>query len=85
MNMAESENCLLCNSGKGEDLEHFLLECTTFADIRESYFKIFIDSKYDFHIDFMELSPGAKLQFIIGDIGYLFSEDVGLFYDHYGI
>ena len=24
-------------------------------------------------------------QFIIGDIGYLFSEDVGLFYDHYGM
>jgi hypothetical protein len=25
--------------------------------------------------------PAAKIQFLIGDIGYLFSSDVGYFYD----
>ena len=85
MNMVESDCCLFCNSGKSEDLEHFLLECTTFSDIRDIYFKIFDDIKYDLNINFMELSPGAKLQFLIGDIGYLFNDDIGLFFDHYGM
>jgi hypothetical protein len=30
---------------------------------------------------FAELLPAAKIQFLIGDIGYLFSSDVGYFYD----
>jgi hypothetical protein len=33
---------------------------------------------------FAELLPTAKIQFLIGDIGYLFSSDVGYFYDSLG-
>jgi hypothetical protein len=29
----------------------------------------------------MELSSSAKLQFLIGDIGYAFSNELGIFYD----
>jgi hypothetical protein len=29
----------------------------------------------------MEQSPSAKLQFIVGDIGYAFNNDIGIFYD----
>jgi hypothetical protein len=29
----------------------------------------------------MEQSPSAKLQLIVGDIGYAFNNDIGIFYD----
>jgi hypothetical protein len=29
----------------------------------------------------MEKSPSAKLRFIVGDIGYAFNNDIGIFYD----
>jgi hypothetical protein len=32
----------------------------------------------------MEKSPSAKLQFIVGDIGYAFNNDIGIFYDFIG-
>jgi hypothetical protein len=32
----------------------------------------------------MEQSPSAKLQFIVGDIGYAFNNDIGIFYDFIG-
>jgi hypothetical protein len=32
----------------------------------------------------MEQSPSAKLQFIVGDIGYTFNNDIGIFYDFIG-
>jgi hypothetical protein len=34
-----------------------------------------------FNFSFAELLPAAKIQFLIGDIGYLFSSDVGYFYE----
>jgi hypothetical protein len=37
-----------------------------------------------FDFSFAELLPAAKIQFLIGDIGYLFSSDVGYFYDSLG-
>jgi hypothetical protein len=35
-------------------------------------------------VDFMEQSPSAKLQLIVGDIGYDFNNDIGKFYDFIG-
>ena len=32
----------------------------------------------------MEQSPSAKLLFIVGDIGYAFNNDIGIFYDFIG-
>jgi hypothetical protein len=37
------------------------------------------NQKYD--LKFMELSSSAKLQFLIGDIGYTFTNEFGIFYD----
>ena len=37
-----------------------------------------------FNFSFAELLPAANIQFLIGDIGYLFSSDVGYFYDSLG-
>ena len=37
-----------------------------------------------FDFSFAELLPAAKIQYLIGDIGYLFSSDVGYFYDFLG-
>jgi len=36
------------------------------------------------NFSFAELLPAAKIQFLIGDIGYLFSSDVGYFDDSLG-
>jgi hypothetical protein len=38
-------------------------------------------SDYYIGVDFMEQLPSAKLQFIVGDIGYAFNNDIGIFYD----
>ena len=35
-------------------------------------------------IIFMQLSPSAKLQFLVWDIGYTFNDDIDSFYGHYG-
>jgi hypothetical protein len=36
-----------------------------------------------FNFSFAELLSAAKIQFLIGDIGYLFSSDAGYFYDFF--
>jgi hypothetical protein len=41
-------------------------------------------SDYYIGVDFMEQSPSAKLQFVVGDIGYAFNNDIGIFYDFIG-
>ena len=33
---------------------------------------------------FSDLLPSIKIQFLIGDIGYHFSHDIGIFYDEVG-
>jgi phosphoribosyl 1,2-cyclic phosphodiesterase len=67
--------CPLCKTDTDEDLEHFLLHCPNFSSIRIEVFKVFDsfveNQKYD--LKFMELPSSAKLQFLIGDIGYVFS------------
>jgi hypothetical protein len=53
----------------------------------DSYLHIFNPEPYEglgFNFSFAELLPAAKIQFLIGDIGYLFSSDVGYFYDSLG-
>ena len=41
-------------------------------------------SDYYIGVDFIEQSPSAKLQFIVGDIGYAFNNDIGIVYDFIG-
>jgi hypothetical protein len=48
------------------------------------YFNILLLFLNIIGVDFMEQSPSAKLQFIVGDIGYAFNNDIGIFYDFIG-
>jgi hypothetical protein len=69
-----------------ELIEYFLLHCPTFSSIRNEFFKVF-DSFVEnqkYGLKFMELSSSTKLQFLIDDIGYAFSNEFGIFYDVHG-
>ena len=86
MNLSGEMTCPLCKTDTDEDVEHFLLHCPTFSSIRNEFFKVFDsfveNQKYD--LKFMELSSSTKLQFLIGDIGYAFTNELGIFYDVHG-
>lgn len=86
MNLTDNEACPLCSASR-EDLEHLLLNCASLSAYREHFFKEIIDlsSSLAFEFSFEELSPSAKLQFLVGDIGYAFNTDIGQFYDFYGM
>lgn len=78
MNMSENDCCPICGTGEVEDLEHFLLKCQTLEHIRSKFFDIFA-TLCPQCLDFMELSPSAKVLFLVGDIGFAFSHDIGTF------
>jgi hypothetical protein len=61
----------------------FFLNCPVLSNVRDEYFNIVSKQSSDYYIgvDVMEQSPSAKLQFIVGDIGYAFNNDIGIFYD----
>ena len=80
MHMSEDDRCELCDSV--EDLEHFLLKCPAFEQIRCKYFTL-LDTFTNVSFKFSELSPSAKLLFLVGDIGHAFSLEIGSFYDFY--
>ena len=63
-----------------------MLNCPVLSSVRDEYFNIVSKQSSDYYIgvDFMEQSPSAKLQFIVGDIGYVFNNDIGIFYDFIG-
>ena len=86
VNLSREMTCPLCKTDTDEDLEHFLLHCPNFSSIRIVFFKVFDsfveNQKYD--LKSMELPSSAKLQFLIGDIGYAFSNEFGIFYDVHG-
>ena len=86
MNMSESEVCQVCNTGVSENIEHFLLDCPAYSDLRSEFFSFFVSQTTtdNFDITFAELLPATKVQFLIGDLGYLFSYDTGSFYDIFG-
>ena len=87
MNMSQTDVCDLCNAEVGEDLEHVFFDCPVYDEIRLKFSSLFNPEPYEclvFNFSFAELLPAAKIQFLIGDIGYLFSSDVGYFYDSLG-
>ena len=83
MNMSQTDVCDLCNAEVGEDLEHVFFDCpsTTKSVWSSLVYSILSLMKASVLFSFAELLPAAKIQFLIGDIGYLFSSDVGYFYD----
>ena len=85
MNLSREMTCPLCKKNTDEDLEHFLLHCPTFSSIRNEFFVFdsFVENQ-KYGLKFMELSSSAKLQFLIGDISYAFSNEFRIFYDVHG-
>ena len=82
MNLSGEMTCPLCKTDTDEDLEHFLLHCLTFSSIRNEFFKVF-DSFVEnqkYGLKFMELSSSAKLQFLIDDFDYAFSNEFGMMF-----
>ena len=69
-----------------ESLQHFLLECPAYTNIRDESFQENVDSVNVFVpcLDFSELSPLQKLQCLIGDTCYYFKQECGDFFDRIG-
>jgi hypothetical protein len=64
-----------------------VFDCPVYDKIRLKCSSLFNPESYEglgFNFSFAELLPAAKIQFLIGDIGYLLSSDVGYFYDSIG-
>ena len=84
MNLFDDDRCLLCTADVSEDLEHFLLECTSLSNVRNEFFELFQSVSSYYSIDFIELPPSATLQFLTGEVAYLFDDRLGCFYDTHG-
>ena len=78
--------CEACPYNATEFLQHFLLECPAYKNIRDQSFQEYVDSVNVFMscLDFTELSLLLKLQFLIGDIRYYFNQECGDFIDRIG-
>jgi hypothetical protein len=64
------------NAEVGENLEHVFFDCSVYDEIRLKFSSLFNSEPYEglgFNFSFAELLSAAKIQFLIGDIGYLFS------------
>ena len=83
MNLRADPFCEICDSRAKETLDHVFFECTAYDDLRDDLLLGIIDllSYENLPIDFIGLPPTNKTQFLIGDIGYFFSQDVGNRFD----
>ena len=86
MNLRESSACETCNEGIDESVEHIMFECQAYEHIRNGHFgEICQHTQSNLPgLDFTELSPFNKLQFLIGDVAYCFNQDSGVFFDRIG-
>ena len=85
MNLTDDDRCLLCTADVSEDLEHLLLECTSLSNVRNEFFELFQSVCSYYSINVIELSPSAKLQFLIRDVAYLFDDRlISCFNDTHG-
>ena len=82
--MSQSDIWDLCNAEVGDDLEHVFFDCPVYDEIRLKFSSLFNPEPYEGLGFNFSLLSAAKIQFLIGDIGYLFSSDVGYFYDSLG-
>ena len=86
MKLRDSPICEACPYKATESLQHFLLECPAYKNIRDQSFQEFVDHMNVFMpcLDFKELSPLQKLQFLIGDTCCYFNFECGDFFDRIG-
>lgn len=79
MNLTTNNECQLCSSNAIENIFHVMLDCPFFSAIRKrtstNIQACFENLKMD--ICFSELPPLSQIQFMIGDLGYLYSPDLG--------
>ena len=75
-----------CPYNATESLQHFLLECPAYKNIRDQSFQEIVDYMHVFMpcLDFTELSPLQKLQFLIVYTCYYFTQKCGDFFDRIG-
>jgi len=80
MKLRDSPASEACPYNATESLQHFLLECAAYKNIKGQSFQDSVDHMHVFmpSLDFTELSPLQKLQFLIGDT-YYFSQECGEF------
>jgi hypothetical protein len=86
MKLRESPVCEACTYNATEFLQHFLLECRAYKNIRDQSVEEKVDSVNVFMscLDFTELWPLQKVQFLIGDICYYLRQECGNFFDRIG-
>ena len=83
MKLRDSPVCEACPYNATESLQHFLLECPAYKNIRDQNFHEIIDH---LHIcmpcmGFHSVVALTKLQFLIGDTCYYFNQKCGDFFD----
>ena len=86
MKLRDSPLCEACPYNSIDSLQHFLLKCPAYKIIRDKSFQEIVDHMNVFmpFLDFTELSPLQKLQFLIGDTCYYFNQMCGDFFDRIG-
>ena len=79
MKLASNNLCQMCTNNVEESITHLLLECPAYANFREKAYQETqnVISEFLVNVCFPELSPLIKLQFIIGDLGFMINEAVG--------
>ena len=82
MKLRDSLVCDACPYNATESIQHFLLECPAYKNIRDQSFQEMVDHMRIFMpwLDFTELSPLQKLQFLIEDTCYYFNQECGDFF-----
>lgn len=83
MKTRQDSVCDNCQSNAVEDLKHLILECPLYTNFRNNLLLSITEflSKENVDVDFTGLPPLDKVRFLIGDLGYIFSESVGDFID----
>ena len=84
MHLRPNSVCEACHGIAVEDTDHILFECSAYASIRNELFsKIFLlFEKENISLDFVGLSPFDKKLLLIGDLGYMYTDDVGTAIDN---
>jgi hypothetical protein len=86
LNRMKLRDSPICEACPYNSTEHFLLKCPAYKNIRDQSFQEIVDHMNVFmpFLDFTELSPLQKLQFLIVDTCYYHNQKCGDFFDRIG-
>ena len=79
------ETCMLCTSGK-EDLEHFMVTCPFFNDLRVNMYQsleqqLMSNGYFSIWQSFISSSVVTKLWYLLGDLAHLIDRDAFIIFD----